>query len=70
MLPLPAMVPGFTTQLPAGKPPNTKLPVATSQAGWVIEFTVGAEGIIGLIFMTTLADADEVHPTEFVTIKL
>ena len=32
--------------------------------------TVGADGVTGWVLMTTLADAAEVHPTEFVTVKL
>ena len=39
---LPAIAPGLIVQLPAGKPLNTTLPVATAQVGWVIVPTSGA----------------------------
>lgn len=68
--PVPAMAPGLRTQFPAGNPPKTTLPVATAQLGCVIELIVGAEGVAGFTFITILAEADEVHPTAFVTIKL
>ena len=65
--PVPAIAPGLIVQFPDGKPLNTTLPVATEQVGWVIAPTIGVEGVAAII--TTLADATEVHPTEFVTIK-
>ena len=32
--------------------------------------TVGAAGALGTVFITTLADASDVHPTALVTVKL
>ena len=32
--------------------------------------TVGAEGVAGWALMTTSPDAEETHPSEFVTVKL
>ena len=66
----PAIAPGLIVQLPAGKPLNTTLPVATAQVGCVMVPTVGAVGVAGCALMTTLAEATEVHPTELVTVKL
>lgn len=43
----PEIEPGLRVQLPAGKPFNTILPVATVQLGCVIVPTVGAEGVTG-----------------------
>ena len=57
-------------QLPAGSPLRTTLPVATVQVGWVIVPTTGAEGVAGCAVMTTLAEADEVHPAALVTVKM
>lgn len=66
----PVMVPGLMTQFPAGSPVNSTLPVATVHVGCVIVPKVGGAGVIGCGFITTLADAAEVHPDEFVTVKL
>jgi len=68
--PDPEMPPGFIVQLPDGRPARTTLPVATSQVGCVIEFITGADGVIGCALITTFADAKEVHPEVFVTVKL
>ena len=57
-------------QLPVGNPLSTTLPVDTAHVGWVIVPTVGAEGVEGWVLITTLAEADEVHPTALVTVKL
>jgi len=54
----------------AGKPLSTTLPVATVQVGWVIAPTRGGVGMGGLALITTLADADEVHPDALVTVKV
>lgn len=67
MLPEPAIAPGFIIQFPAGNPPNSTLPVATSHVGCVIVFIDGVEGIDGLTFITILADGNDVHPDELVT---
>jgi len=69
LVPVPAIAPGLTVQLPAGKPPNSTLPVAMAQVGCVIVPTVGAEGVTGCVLITTFAVADDVHPTELVTVK-
>jgi hypothetical protein len=66
----PAIAPGLMVQVPTGKPLNRTLPVAKAQVGWVIVPTNGATGVIGCTLITTLADATDMHPTEFVTVKL
>jgi hypothetical protein len=66
--PLPDIPPGLMVQFPAGKPLNTTLPVATEQIGCVIVPTIGAEGVAAV--NRTLDEAAEVHPAEFVTVKL
>ena len=43
--PVPAMDPGLMVQLPAGKPLNSTLPVASRQVGCVIVPTSGADGV-------------------------
>ena len=68
LAPEPAIAPGLIVQLPAGKPLNTTLPVATAQVGWVMAPTVGAKGAEGCALMTTLADAGETHPAALVTV--
>ena len=55
-------------QFPDGKPFNTTLPVAKAQVGCVMVPTVGAAGVTGCELTTTFAEADEIHPTEFVTV--
>jgi hypothetical protein len=64
------MLPGFTIQLPSGKPVSIILPVAISQVGWVIVPITGAGGTPGWVLITTLADKAEVHPEALVTVKL
>jgi len=64
------MAPGLIVQLPEGKPLNITLPVAMAQVGCVITPTAGIEGVLGCAFITTFADANDVHPIEFVTVKL
>ena len=54
---------------PDGKPFNTTIPPAV-QVGCVIVPTVGAEGVTGCALITTLPDATEVQPTEFVTVNV
>jgi hypothetical protein len=66
----PAIAPGLMIQFPAGKPFSTTLPVADEQVGCVIAPTIGAAGEAGGALITTLADAKEVQPTEFLTVKL
>ena len=65
---LPVIPPGLMVQLPDGNPLNTTLPVAVAQVGCVIVPTVGVLGVAGCAFITTFADALEIHPTEFVTV--
>ena len=72
-LPVVAIAPGVLVKVHdpvAGKPFRTTLPVAKSQVGWVIVPTVGAVGVAGWALITTLADAKEVHPAAFVTVKV
>ena len=64
----PAMAPGLIVQFPAGRPLNSTLPVDTAHVGWVIVPTRGADGVTGCALMTTLAEANEVHPAELVTV--
>jgi hypothetical protein len=53
-----------------GNPLTTTLPVGTEQVGWVIVAGIGAAGVTGCALITTLADADDVHPVELVTVKV
>ena len=53
-----------------GKPFKTTLPVATAHVGWIIVPTVGADGVDGLAWITTLAEAVEVPPCALVTVKV
>jgi len=46
-VPVPEIAPGFRVQFPAGKPESSRIPVATSQEGWVMELMAGAEGVMG-----------------------
>ena len=62
------MAPGLIVQFPDGKPLNTTLAVAVEQVGCVMVPTIGATGVTGCAAMTTLADAEEVHPAAFVTV--
>jgi hypothetical protein len=70
VVPVPVIDPGLMVQFPAGKPFNITLPVRSAQSGCVIEPTNGAVGVAGCTLITTLADKDEVHPAELVTVKL
>ena len=54
----------------AGKPLRTTLPVCKLQVGAVITPTVGAGGGLGTALITTLAEAVEVQPAAFVTVKV
>jgi hypothetical protein len=68
--PVPAIAPGLIVQLPAGRLLSTTFPVATAHVGWVIVPAVGVAGAPGAAVMTTFADAGEVQPAAFVTVKL
>jgi hypothetical protein len=70
VIPVPAIAPGLIVQLPAGKLLRTTLPVATAQVGWVIVPAVGVAGAPGAAVITTFADAGDVQPEAFVTVKL
>jgi len=70
LVPIPAIAPGFIVQFPDGKPLNTTLPVETAQVGCVIVPTTGIEGVTGCALITTLADANDVHPNALVTVKV
>ena len=52
----------------AGNPFNTTLPVAIAHVGCVIVPTVGAVGDKGWAVISTLAEAGEMQPEEFVTV--
>ena len=54
-------------QFPAGNPVSMTLPVGSAQVGCVI---VPAAGAAGTAFITTLAEAGDVHPAALVTVKL
>ena len=66
----PAIEPGLSVQFPAGIPLSCTIPVATEQVGCVIKLTVGADGVTGCAFITTLTDDGEVHPAAFVTVNV
>ena len=66
----PEIFPGLITQFPAGNPLSATLPVATVHVGCVMVPTIGAEGVAGNGFITALKEADEIQPTELVTVKL
>jgi len=70
LVPVPAMAPGLMVQFPDGKPLNTTLPVGTVQVGWVIVPTTGAGGVADAALIRTFTEAKDVHPDEFVTVKL
>ena len=69
VVPVPAIDPGLIVQVPvAGKPFNTMLPVgAAHEAGWVIVPIIGAGGATGAALISTLTDADDIHPASLVT---
>jgi len=68
LVPVPAIAPGLMVQFPAGKPFKVTLPVATVQEGCIITPTAGADGVAGCALITLLAEGDETHPEEFVTV--
>jgi len=60
-----------TVQLPEeGRPLNGMLPVGTLHVGCVIVPTTGGDGVTGWELIVTLPDEAEVHPDEFVTVKV
>lgn len=73
--PDPAVIvpPGFLVNVHApvaGKPLKTTLPVGTLKVGCVMVPITGAAGVGGCVLITALPDAEEVHPTAFVTVKI
>jgi len=75
LIPVPEVVtvPGYRVRVHvplAGKLLKTTLPVDRIHVGAVIVPTIGAAGVVGCAGITALVDAAEVHPTEFVTVKL
>ena len=73
LVPVPVIVvpPGVTVnvQVPVdGRPFKTMLPVETVQVGCVIVPIVGAVGVDGWAFITTLAEGIEVAPEELATV--
>ena len=69
VVPVPAIDPGLIVQVPvAGSPFNTTLPAgAAHEAGCVIVPIIGADGATGAALMTTVADANDIHPASLVT---
>ena len=54
----------------AGSPLKATDPVGTLQVGCVIVPITGAVGVVGCTFITAFAEATEVHPAAFVTVKV
>lgn len=53
-----------------GRPLKATLPVATAHVGCVRAPITGAVGVAGCGLITTLPDAAEMQPKEFVTVKV
>jgi len=75
LVPVPVVVaaPGsfVITHVPVdGNPLNTTLPVGTSNVGWVIVPTTGAEGVGGCAGIITFAEGTDKQPSDVVTVKL
>ena len=72
VVPVPAIAPGLIVQVPvAGRPLSTTIPTgAAHDEGWVMVPIIGATGAAGAVLMTTVADANEIHPASRVTEKL
>ena len=72
LVPVPVIAPGLIVHVPvAGRPVSITLPVvAEHEAGWVTVPTFGAVGATGAAFMTTSADAFEIHPGSLQIVKL
>jgi hypothetical protein len=62
-VPEPAIAPGLRIHVPAGKPFNITLPVATEQVGWVIVPAIGAFGtaLMVIIAFPTILILQEVE---------
>ena len=72
LVPVPVIAPGLMVQVPvAGRPLSTTLPVvAEHEAGWEIVPTTGAVGATGGGFITTSAEACDIHPGSLKMVKL
>lgn len=70
LVPVPEVAPGFIVHEPEGRLVSITDPVATVQVGCVMVPTIGADGVTGCVLITTLADAGDVQPEEFVTEKV
>jgi hypothetical protein len=70
--PVPVIAPGLIVQVPvAGKPLSTTVPVGVPhEEGWVTVPTTGAVGAVGGSFITTSADAFDIHPGSLQIVKL
>jgi len=64
--------PGFLVmiQLPDGSPLNGTEPVAVSHVGWITVPGMGAGGTTGGGSITASSEARDVHPREFLTLKV
>jgi hypothetical protein len=72
-LPVVVMLPGVrvNVQVPVeGSPLNWTLPVAAEQVAGVTDPTIGADGVTGCGFMTTLADEAEEQLFGMVTVNV
>jgi hypothetical protein len=67
--PVPDIAPGLIVHVPvAGSPLSTTVPVGTAhEAGWVTVPITGAVGATGAALITTVADANDIHPASEVT---
>ena len=72
LVPVPVIAPGLIVHVPvAGRPLSTTLPVvAAHEAGCVMVPTTGAVGATGASFITTSADALDIHPGSLQIVKL
>jgi hypothetical protein len=72
LVPFPVIPPGLIVQVPvAGRPFNITLPVVAEQeAGCVMVPTTGGVGAAGGSFITTSADAFDIHPGSLQIVKL
>jgi hypothetical protein len=69
LVPDPVVPPGFSVQVPDGRPFRVTLPVATEQLGCITDAIWGAGGVPGLLIITTSAVSIETHPASLVTLK-
>ena len=67
--PVPVIAPGLMVHVPVeGRRINSTLPVGFAhEAGWVTVPIIGADGATGAAFITTVADASDIHPASLVT---